>query len=280
MKGLVKHLLASLGCLLALSPVLAHAQETDQWAHIRQTGVIRIANTQSSPPWSFLNDKNQPDGYDVDMAKALGKRLGVRVEFVADTYRNFVEGLKADKYDVVMNDLTPTPERMKQVDFSTPYGVEDFRIFVRQDNTDIHGAADLKGRSVGVSTGSSNESWARAHLPDSVIKSYDNGSLIFADLAVGRVDSVIISHFGGLKYASASHMPIKEVGPTLTYQLSAAAIAKNQPALLAAINKALAEMNQDGTTQTLGHKWVGADYDMVGSIAKAVAEEGASTPGK
>ncbi|RXV68896.1 cysteine ABC transporter substrate-binding protein [Burkholderia stabilis] len=257
---------------LALSSV--HAGATDLLAAARASGTLRVANTQSSPPWTLLDDHNQPAGYDVEVAREVGKRIGVKqVVFVADAYKNFVEGLKSAKYDLAMNDLTPTAERSKQVDFAKPYGVEDFRIFVRTDNTNIHGQADLKGKRVGVTTGSSNEAWARAHLKDADIRAYDNGGLVFNDLGSGRLDAVIISHFGGMKYANVNHLPVKEVGDPLIYQLSAPALAKGQPTLLAAVDKAIDDMTADGTLERLAKRWVGADYDMVGTIAKAKAQK-------
>ncbi|SEA66867.1 ABC transporter substrate-binding protein [Paraburkholderia sartisoli] len=242
----------------------------DVLAQAKANKTLRVANTQSSPPWSMLDDKNQPAGYDVAVAKEVGKRIGIpNVVFVADSFKNFVEGLKASKYDLVMNDLTPTVEREKQVDFGDPYGVEEFRIFVRNENSDIHSRADLKGKRVGVTTGSSNESWSREHLKDSDIRSYDNGGLVFNDLGSGRIDAVIISHFGGMKYANVNHLPVKEVGEPLIYQLSAPAMVKGQPALRTAVNKAIAEMVADGTLEALSKKWVGVDFDMLGTIAKA-----------
>ncbi|WP_414444743.1 ABC transporter substrate-binding protein [Burkholderia sp. 22PA0106] len=250
------------------------AQAADQLAAARAAGTLRVANTQSSPPWSLLDDRNQAAGYDVEVAREVARRIGVpKVTFVADSFKNFVEGLKSGKYDLVMNDLTPTPERGKQVDFGAPYGVEDFRIFVRADNATIKGRADLKGKRVGVTTGSTNESWSRSHLTDSDIRTYDNGGLVFNDLGSGRIDAVIISHFGGLKYANVNHLPVKEVGEPLIYQLSAPALQKNQPALRDAVDKAIAEMLADGTIERLAKKWVGADYDMVGTIAKAKAQK-------
>lgn len=246
------------------------AQTYASLASIQAAGVIRIANTQSSPPWTLLDDKNQPSGYDVAIAREVAKRIGVpNVVFVADSFKNFVEGLKAGKYDLVMNDLTPTPEREKQVDFAAPYGVEDFRIFVRADNADIKGVADLVGKRIGVTAGSSNETWALSHLKRSQIRSYDDGGLVFSDLGSGRLDAVIISHFGGMKYANVNHLPVKEVGEPLIYQLSAPALAKGRPDLLAAVNQAIAGMKADGTIERLAKIWVGPQYDMVGSIAKA-----------
>lgn len=249
------------------------AQSRDILATARATGVIRVANTLASPPWSLLDEKNQPSGYDVEIAKEVARRIGVaRVEFIADLFKNFVEGLKADKYDLVMNDLTPTVERMKQIDFSAPYGVEDFRIFVRVANNDIKDKPDLRGKRVGVTTGTSNESWARANLKDSEIVTYDNGGLVFNDLAIGRIDAIISSHFGGMKYATVNKLPIKEVGPILTYQLSAAGMVKNQTALREAVNKAVADMHADGTIDRLSKRWVGVSYDMSAEVAKALKQ--------
>lgn len=276
-RGILKACLSTLAlaALITVQPAWSAGDQALQ--RVKAAGVIRIANTQSTPPWTFLDDSNKPAGYDIDMAYEVARRMGIpKVVFVADSFKNFVEGLKADKYDLVMNDLTPTVERQKQVDFSSPYGVEDFRIFVRKDNTDINSQAELAGKRVGVTTGSSNESWSRAHLTKSEIKTYDNGGLVFADLGNRRIDAVIISHFGGLKYANVNHLPIKEVGEPLTYQLSAAAMAKDEPSLQAAVNQAIAAMMADGTIEGIGKKWVGEQYDMVGTIGKAQREvEGA-----
>ena len=261
---------ASAVATVLATPTWAQQQSRDILASARAAGVIRIANTQASPPWSMLDDKNQPAGYDVEVAKEVAKRIGVaRVEFVADLFKNFVEGLKAGKYDLVMNDLTPTAEREKQVDFSTAYGLEDFRIFVRTANNDIKDRPDLKGKRIGVTAGTSNESWSRENLLGSEIVTYDNGGLVFNDLAIGRVDALISSHFGGMKYATVNKLPIKEVGPILTYQLSAAAMAKNQPALREAVSKAVKDMRADGTIDRLSNRWLGVSYQMSVEIAKA-----------
>lgn len=267
-----RRLICNLFALIAFNTLLtpsASAQPADLLAKARASGVIRVANTQASPPWSMLDDKNQPAGYDVEVAKEVAKRIGVaKVEFVADLFKNFVEGLKAGKYELVMNDLTPTPEREKQVDFSIAYGLEDFRIFVRTANNDIKALSDLKGKRVGVTAGTSNESWSRANLPGSEIVTYDNGGLVFNDIAIGRIDALISSHFGGMRYATVNKLPIKEVGPILTYQLSAAAMPKNQPALREAVSKAIKEMRADGTIDRLSNRWLGVSYQMSTQIAQ------------
>jgi cystine transport system substrate-binding protein len=261
------------GALIALcflSAGMAAAQPADLLAKARAAGVLRVANTQTSPPWSLVDASNQPAGYDVEVAREIARRIGVaKVVFIADSYKNFVEGLKAGKYDAVMNDLTPTAERARQVDFAAAYGVEDFRIFVRSGRNDIKGVADLRARRVGVTTGTSNETWARENLKGSDIHAYDNGGFAYSDLNSGRIDAAIASHFSGQMYLRALKVPIKEVGEPLVYQLSAPAVAQGQPALRNAMSAAVAAMLKDGTIDRLARKWVGADYDMPAMIAKA-----------
>lgn len=251
----------------------ASALAQDSLQALRERGVIRIANTQSSPPWSYLGDDNQPAGYDVAVAKEVARRIGVaKVEFIADNFKNFVEGLKAEKYDLVMNDLTPTAEREKQVDFASAYGVEEFFIFVREDNNAISSITDMPGRSIGVTAGTSNESWARKHMTTSDIRSYENGGLVFNDLGIGRVDAVLSSLFGGEKYKKVQNLPIKAVGEPLTYQLSAPAMAKGQDALRDAVSQAVDGMIMDGTVDALAKQWIGPNYPMTKGIAAAKAE--------
>ncbi len=259
-----------IGTTLTMSVERDANAQASTLADIRTSGVIRIANTQTSPPWSSIDTKNQPVGYDVDVANEVARRMGIpKVEFVGDTWSNFVEGLKTGKYDLVMNDLTPTPERTKQVDFSDAYGVEDFKIWVRDNDHAIRSEKDLGGKRVGVVAGTSNESWSRAHLAGSTFVDYDNGGLLFSDLANGRIDATVTSHFGGLATKQANNLPVKEVGEPLTFQLSAAAMRKGDPALRDAVNKAVASMMSDGTIERLGKKWVGGSYDMVRYIKLA-----------
>jgi len=270
MKNKIKIAL-SLLVLLSLGGV-AQAQDNSLQT-LRERGVIRIANTQTSPPWSQLGSDNQPAGYDVAVAQELAKRLGIaKVEFVADNYKNFVEGLKTGKYDLVMNDLTPTPERLKQVDFAAPYAVEEFYLFVRDHRADITDIKDMPGHSVAVTAGSSNEYWARQHMTSSDIRAYENGGLVYQDLAIGRVDAVLASLFSGENNRTTNNLPIKAIGQPLTYMLSAPAMAKGQDALREAVSKAVDDMTADGTITRLSSQWVGPDYKMLEGINAAKAE--------
>ncbi|HTO63166.1 MAG TPA: transporter substrate-binding domain-containing protein [Bradyrhizobium sp.] len=248
-------------------------------AELRASSTMRVGVTLTSAPWTYLGSDNKPAGYDVEVATEVGRRLGIaNVVFVGDSFKNFIEGLRTDKYDAVFNDLTPTPERATLVDFATAYGVEDFRIFVKTGNTAIKGLDDLRGKTVGVTTGTTNDTWARVHIPQAKITGYENGGFIFQDLGFGRVDATIISHFGGLRYAQATNLGVTEIGGPLTYQLSAPAIRKGEAALKDAIDWAIQEMIADGTIDRLGEKIIGHDYKMSEAIAKAKVEQSDPKP--
>ncbi|MGY6126740.1 transporter substrate-binding domain-containing protein (plasmid) [Paraburkholderia strydomiana] len=257
-----------LGLTVAASAV--HGQAADALARLASKGEVVIANTQASPPWSHLDDHNQPAGYDVDVAREIARRIGVaKVTFVADTFANFVDGLRTSRYDMVVNSMAATPERKKIVDFSAPYAPQEFRIWVNDRVKGVSKVDDLAGRKVGVGAGTSNEVWARANLKESIIQTYDNGGFLYHDLATGRIDAVIESHFAGLRHKQVNQMPIHEVGPVLTISLGCIALPKNQPELLAAVNRAIADMTKDGTLERIGHRWLGKGYDVVGDIRKA-----------
>lgn len=247
----------------------AHAAD-ESLSVLRASGVVRVANTQTSPPWSYLGSDNAPAGYDVAVAREMFRRIGIpKVEFVADSFKNFMEGISTKKYDVVVNSLARTPDREKVVDFTVPYAVQDFRIWVNAKNEDIRDAATLKGRSVGVSAGTSNELWARRNLSDSDIRTYEGGGFLYNDLVSGRLDSVVDSYVHGNSVRSVNKLPIKPVGEPLVYSLGAAIVPKGAVALREAMDQALNGMRGDGTLEKFGHEYVGPDYDMVGNMNKA-----------
>jgi cystine transport system substrate-binding protein len=257
----------------ALTAQAAWADQPDSsLSTLLKRGVVRVADTQSSPPWSYLGSDNQPTGYDVAVAREIFRRIGIaKVELIADSFKNFVEGIKTQKYDVVVNSMAHTPEREKAVDFTIPYSVQDFRIWVKDPTSTISNAETLKGLKVGVSAGTANELWARKNLQQSEIKTYENGGFVYNDLAIGRLDAVIDSYTNGYHNKTVNHLPIKSVGDPLVYSLGAAVVPKNANALKDAMNKAIQDMIADGTLQRIAHQYFGPDYDMVGNMKKGAA---------
>lgn len=244
----------------------AGAGQNDLLAQLRTKGVIRIANTQASPPWSLLNAQNQPVGYDIDVANALAKRLGIaKVEFIASDFNSFVPALQADKFDMVISGLTPTPARRQQVDFSEPYEVNGVAIFVSNTNTSIKSFADLSGKRIAVSAGSTQEQYARDKVPNAQVKTYQNATLALTDVQYGRADAALFSRYVGAYLAAKNNLQVKPLPGLLTNEVNAMALKKNQPAFKAEVNKEIEAMIADGTLKGISQKWLGG-LDMTESL--------------
>lgn len=254
--------------LLACQPALADGTDPSLEVVLKR-GVVRAADTLASPPWSYLGPDNQPAGYDIAIAREIFRRVGnVKVEVVADSFKNFVEGIRTQKYEVVIAGMGRTAEREKVVDFTSPIGVQDFRIWVKNTTSGISSPDNLGGKKIGVSAGTTNELWARTHLPNSEIKTYDNGGFVYNDLATGRVDAVIDSYLNGYYNQSVNHLPIKSVGEPVVYSLGGPVVPKRADALRLAMNKAIQEIIADGTLQRIAQQYFGPDYDMIGNMKK------------
>ncbi|WP_433418050.1 transporter substrate-binding domain-containing protein [Microtetraspora malaysiensis] len=228
----------------------------DLLQQIKDAGVIRVAQTQANPPWNFL-ENGKPAGYDVDVANELAKRLGIKkVEFVASNFQSFIAGVQAGRFDAVIAGQTITDERKKQVDFSRPYQVNGISIFVGSTSS-IGGVADLEGRKVAVTAGTTQAAFAEKSIPGAEIKTYENATLGLTEVGRGRADAALVSRFQGAFLAQKNGLAVKPAGPLLESEVNGISFAKGSTAFKAAVDKALGDMIADGTLTAISKKWLG-----------------------
>lgn len=236
-------------------------------AAVRDKQVLRVANTQANPPWNFVDKSQGVSGYDVDVAREIARRMGVeKVEFLPGTFENFIPGVEAGRFDLVVSGQTITPEREKAVGFSRPYQVNGVGIFVARSNATIRGKQDLDGKTIAVSAGTTQEEQARQQFPDADVKTYSNATLALTDVANGRADASMVSRFQGSYVADKNHLAVKPVGAILQAEVNGMSFEKGQPAFKAAIDKALSGMVDDGTLARISKRWLG--LDMAAELAK------------
>jgi L-cystine transport system substrate-binding protein len=268
-------LLPAFLALLALAPGCSLGQPAagDPLDRVRESGTLRVANTQANPPWNFLDEASRPVGYDVDVAHELARRLGVpNVEFVASNYQSFIEGVRANRFDMVISGQTITPERREQVDFSRPYQVNGVSIFVKTGDRSITSLADLAGRPVGVTAGTTNEKMAREQIDGADVRTYDNATLALTDLARGGVDAMLVSRFQGTYLAERNGLTVEPVGELLAREVNAMTFRKDSPRLKQAVDEALTAMIEDGTLSAISQRWLGG-LDMATELAKLPADQ-------
>src|SRR5262245_29388348 len=156
-------------CLAACAPTPAG----DTLDQVRRSGVLRVALSEASPPWNFLDREGRLKGYDVSVARELARRINAaRITFVGADFATFIGGIRAGKYDLVVSGQTVTAERQKEVYFSRPYAMNSVAVFVRAGDPAIHGAADLPGKRIGVSEGTVQAEYARTRIRHAKVKTY------------------------------------------------------------------------------------------------------------
>lgn len=225
---------------------------------IQKRGTIKVGTEGTYPPFSFKNEKGELDGFDVEIMNEVGKRLGVKVEFVPTEWKGMFAGLDSERFDLIANQVGINEKRKEKYDFSSPYTASGAQVIVNKDTTDINGVEDLKGRKVGVSQGSNYEEIAKKAGAN--IQYYKGSNEIFADLAAKRIEAALNDRLVVSEYTVKNPNPnLKVAGKTFDVEQSALTFRKGSPELVAAVNKALQEIQADGTYLKISQKWFGED---------------------
>lgn len=250
----------------------APSGDGDLLSRVTEAGVLRVANPQTSPPYSFRDENDELLGFDVDFANEIGERMGVDIEFIQGTFDTFIPGLDTNRWDVVIAGQAITEERKEQVDFSHPYRVSTVTIFLNcDDEADAADLPDLEGRSIAVLAGSSDVERAES-VPDAELKTYENATLALTDLDLGRVDSYIGSRFVGTYVAEESGLNVCATNAALTLEENAMSFNKGEEAFKAEMDRLVLEMIEDGTIAELSVKWFGPDEDVTDDLLEIIGE--------
>ena len=172
---------------LAATARPAAAQTVDE---ILAKGSINIGVLVDLPPYGILNDKQEPDGYDIEVAKLLGKYMGVKVNLVQLTSPNRIPFLLTNKVDLIVATFGVTPERAKTVLFSIPYSAIENVVFAPKDKK-ITSMDDLKGLKIGVPRGTVQDVILSSSLGDAVKMSrFDDDPSTYQSLITHQVDAI------------------------------------------------------------------------------------------
>ena len=230
---------------------------------IKDRGVMKVGVMGTYQPYNFLNKNKEMDGFDVDIAKEVAKRLGVKVEFVAQEFSGMIAGLKAEKFDMVISQMTITDERKKQMDFSDPYITNNVKIIVQEGNDTITKLEDFKGKNIGVALGTNDETYLRTKVLPEVgefnIMTYDDVITTLKDLDVGRIDATINNMYALKPVVEKQGFKIKAVGDPIKSDKAGIATRKGNEELILELNRILSEMKADGTRAEIHKKWFGEE---------------------
>lgn len=255
----IKRLIATV--TVAISAVLsAHPVMADELQSLKNAGELRIAMSGQYPPFSFANDKNEIVGFDASIGSELAARLKLKPTIVTTPFDGIIAGLLAKKYDIVVASMTITPAREKAVDFVGPYYRVE-RVAVVNANSPIQKIEELKGKTVGVILGDTNDKWAEAQDGWN-IRTYKGLPELLMELQNGRIDAIIMDSVPVMvaiketgQKVRVLHTPNAQASPDSI----GIAVRKGNPELKVALQKALDEMMADGTYEKISKKWIGSD---------------------
>ena len=188
----MKRILYCLAALLVLAMGSAQAQQTSRLDEIIKRGTLRVGMTGDYLPFtSFDGETGKFRGFDVDMAEALGKALGVKIEYVKTAWPQMMKDFESDNFDIAMGGVSVTLDRQKKGFFSSPIMREGKTPIARcADRSKFETLAEIDrpGVRVIVNPGGTNERFARTHLQNAELKVYDDNVTIFGEIAKGDAD--------------------------------------------------------------------------------------------
>lgn len=212
-------------------------------------------------PWSYHDtDSNEVIGFDADTARAIGEKLGVKVEIVEAPWESLFAGLDDGRYDIVVNGVEVTDERSEKYDFSEPYAYIHTALVVRKDNDEIKSFDDLKGKKTVNSIGSTYMELAESYGASAAGVSTLNDTI--QNVIDGRADATLNADVSIYDYLNQQpDANIKIVATTEEASHVAIPIRKGDDtaSFEKAVNEAIEELKADGTLAELSEKYFGSD---------------------
>lgn len=225
---------------------------------IKAEGVIKIGTEGTYAPFTFRDKDEKLTGFDVEIAEEVAKRLGVKAEFIETKWDGMFAGLDAKRFDAVVNEVTIRPDRIEKYDFSEPYIVSKAVLIVNNDNNDIKSFDALKGKKSGQTLTSNFAELAKSYGAEIVQVDGFNQSVDL--LTSKRIDATINDSLSYLDFKKQRpDAQIKVVAQQDTKDEQAILFNKGNKELVDAVNKALADMKNDGTYLKISEKWFGED---------------------
>ena len=235
----------------------ARAQTVDE---IVSRGTINIGVLIDLPPYGLLNDKQEPDGYDIEVARLLGKYMGVKVNLVQVTASNRLPFLVTNKVDLIVATFGITPERAKQVMFSIPYSAIENTVYGPKGK-EITKIEDLKGLRVGVPRGTVQDNILTNALGAGArMMRFDDTPSTYQALLTGQVDAMAetgLTFDGVMKQNPGADIAKKFV---LLRQPNGVTMRANQFNLHRWVNTFIYFVKNDGELDALHRKWFGTPF--------------------
>jgi polar amino acid transport system substrate-binding protein len=238
--------------------VCNHAAHAETLDNIRQTKKVRIGIDLGVPPYGMVDDKVQPTGLDVEVARMLAQDLGAELVLVPTVGATRIPNLQTSKADLIVSTLSITPERAKVIDFSVPYTPIQ-TIVAAPKSMNIKSMADLAGKTVKTSRGTGMDMQLTREAKGATIVRYEDDATLATAAVTGQAD--IIGTTNSAMYAINQKKPpqLFEQKFVMSNFLAAVGVRKDEPQLLAWVNNWVKTNLKNGRLNTIFKKYFDQD---------------------
>lgn len=246
---------AILFALGVMAGIVSTAATADVLQDIQSRGTLKVGMLVDFPPYGLMNEQNQPDGYDADVAKLLAKDMGIKLQLVPVTGPNRIPYLLSGQVDILVASLGITPERAKSVEFSEPYAAITIAVY-GNDNVKVAKPEDLASKTIAVARASTQDTAVTKVAPSSAtIRRFDSDAAALQALMSGQVPLIGCSN--------VCYLTIQKLAPgkfnkkfELSSQVQGIAVKPGEQKLLARINQFIDKVKANGELDKINQKWL------------------------
>ena len=227
-----------------------------------EAGKLTCISNLFFPPFESMNESTgDPEGFDIDVSKSLAEHMGLEVNWLpSQDFDTLVPTIKnGGKADIAIAGMTITDKRKEEVDMSDPYVDSNQSIVIKSGSGETAETLDDAEKTIAVQSGTTGQEWAQENLPNATIKPLSTVIEAMTGVQTGLYDAVVCDLPVSKYQIKTSYTDLEVVEEIPTGEQYGIAISKDNPALLEAVNSALAAMESDGSMAAIEAEWFGSE---------------------
>ncbi|MGD6872125.1 amino acid ABC transporter substrate-binding protein [Sutcliffiella horikoshii] len=223
---------------------------------VEEEGELLVGTEGTYPPFTFHDESGKLTGFDVEIAEAIAEKMGVEVKFMETQWDAMFAGLDSKRFDMIANQVGIREDRLEKYDFSDHYITSAAVLVAKEDNDEINSFEDIEGKKSAQSLTSNYADIAREYKAE--IEGVEGFNQAVELINSNRVDVTINDKLSVLDFQkNRPNAQIKIVDEAGDAAQSGMMFRKGSDELVDAVNKALAEIIEDGTYEEISEKWFG-----------------------
>lgn len=237
----------------------------DSLSRILNKNTFILGLDDNFPPMGYRDEKNEIVGFDIDVAKEVCKRLGVQLVIQPISWNAKEQELNSYNIDCIWNGMSINEKRKEAMSLSDSY-MTNRMIFVIKNESNIQKLEDLKGKNIGVQSGSSAEETLEAsniYFQAKQVISYADNITAFMDMETNQTEAVFVDEVLANYYITSNNKNYRILDEALEEEQYAIGFRKQDTELCNKINEILKEMKTDGTLAKISTKWFGKDVTTI-----------------